>query len=67
MANCKICGKPVRAARVYHAACWEKSAEEMAQVFCDEYCRWPGEVGSQEELEQHCDSCLMNRLAELGV
>ena len=67
MANCKICGKPVRAARVLHAACWEKAAEEMAQVFCDEYCRWPREVGSQEELEQHCDSCLMNRLAELGV
>lgn len=56
MANCKICGKPVRAARVFHSACWEKAAEEMAQAFCDEYCRWPREAGSQEELEQHCDS-----------
>ena len=23
MANCKICGKPVRCANVFHSACWE--------------------------------------------
>lgn len=23
MANCKICGKPVRSANVFHTGCWE--------------------------------------------
>lgn len=67
MANCKICGKPVRAARVIHAACWEKAADEIAQVFCDEYCHWPREAEGEEDLDRHCDSCRLIQLLNLGL
>ena len=43
MANCKICGKPVRCANVFHSACWETAAGKTIQTFCDDYCRWPRE------------------------
>ena len=43
MANCKICGKPVRSANVFHPGCWETVTHRMAETFCDEYCRFPRE------------------------
>ena len=66
MASCKICGKPVKCAVVYHAACWEAEANKVAETFCDGYCRFPRECGSQDELERHCDSCVMIRLLNFG-
>lgn len=67
MANCKFCGKPVRCGSVHHSACWEHETEKVAEIFCDKYCRWPVECKSQEELEDHCDGCVMIRLLNLGV
>lgn len=68
MANCKICGQPVRVANVFHSACWETQAEKMAGEFCDNYCRFPREVKDEESLhELHCDSCALVRLLNLGV
>ena len=68
MANCKICGKPVVAANVFHSACREHEANKMAEEFCDNYCRFPLEAANEEELhEQHCDSCPMVRVLNLGL
>ena len=68
MAKCKFCGKPVKAATVHHSACWEQKAEELAQIFCDDYCHWPFVCQDEDELEeQHCDSCALIRLLNLGL
>lgn len=68
MANCKICGKPVRAEKVMHSACWEKASNEIAEVFCSEYCRWPRECQDEDSLHEfHCDSCVMIQLLNLGL
>ena len=68
MANCKFCGKPVRCATVYHAACWEKKADETAGKFCDDYCRFPRECANEDELhEQHCECCVVAELLNAGV
>ena len=68
MANCRFCGKPVRCASVHHAACWETAAEKVAEQFCDNHCRFPRECQSEEELqEQHCDSCALVKLLNLGL
>ena len=56
MAKCKICGKTV------------VTVEKLAQVFCDDYCRWPRECPNQDELEdKHCDSCDLIRVLNLGL
>lgn len=68
MANCKICGKPVQCANVFHSACWETAAGKVIQVFCDDYCRWPRECSDEAELEeQHCDSCALVKVLNLGL
>ena len=68
MAKCKICGQPVKAAPVFHPACWQTQAEKVAEEFCDNYCRFPREAQDEEILhEAHCDSCPMVRLLNLGV
>ena len=66
MANCKVCGKSVTAAHVMHAECWKQEVSNLAEIFCDQYCRWPIECHSEEELAEHCDSCHMIRVLNLG-
>lgn len=68
MANCKICGKPVDAAPVIHRECWEKAVDEMAETFCNEYCRFPREIEDADSLQElHCDSCPLIRVLNLGL
>lgn len=66
MANCKHCGKPVRAANVFHSACLETVIGNAMQKMCDHYCRFPANPNmSQEELiEKHCNGCPLNELEE---
>lgn len=66
MANCKFCGKPVMAANVMHSACWETEANKVAEIFCDQYCRWPFDC-EKDELDEKCDSCALLKLLNLGV
>lgn len=66
MANCKFCGKPVRVI-VHHAACWEREAEKLAEIFCDQYCHWPFVCADEGELEEHCDSCALIKLLNIGL
>lgn len=67
MPNCKICGRPVRCATVTHAACWENEVSKMAEIFCDEYCRYPRECQDDESLAEHCDNCALVRVLNLGL
>lgn len=66
MASCKFCGKPVQCATVHHASCWEKAVNEIMEIFCDENCRFPREGVNEDELEQRCEGCALNRLFALG-
>ena len=68
MANCKICGKPVHTANVFHAGCWETVTARMAEEFCDEYCRFPRETEDADSLQElHCDNCPLIRVLHLGL
>ena len=66
MANCKICGQPVRSAHVFHAGCWETVTSRIASEICDDYCRYAREIEDQDLLEQQCESCPVTRLLNLG-
>ena len=46
MAKCKICGTAVKSGNVFHSACWEHKANEVAEAFCDGYFRFPREYGN---------------------
>lgn len=63
MANCKICGRPALAEPIMHSDCLEQLITEVAEQFCDNYCRWP--LTSADQLEAHCDSCPMEQLMDL--
>lgn len=43
----------------------EQELEAMRQVFCDEYCKYPNTCKSQDELEEKCEECPLNKLAEI--
>lgn len=64
MANCKICGKPVAAGPAMHASCLEQLVEEVAEQFCDSYCRWP--LTSGDLLDSYCGQCPMDKLLRMG-
>ena len=65
MAKCKFCGQGVRVAPVFHPACWVQAAGKAAEVFCDEYCRYPREL-DQEKLLERCMEYPLVRLTALG-
>lgn len=68
MADCKICGKPAEAVPVMHRECWEKAVSDMAEEFCNEYCRFPREIEDADSLQElHCDSCPLIRVLNLGL
>ena len=68
MANCKICGKPVQTAPVQHPECWEKEVEAMAEVFCDNYCRFPREAANEDEMQEfYCGCCPLIKVLNLGL
>lgn len=66
MAKCKFCGKEVLAARVSHAACFEREAERLAGEICDNFCKYT-ELLEQDQLGEVCKTCPLNLLVDLGV
>ena len=51
-----------------HSACWEKAANDVAEVFCDDYCRFNRMGLDEVELnEQHCSDCALIKLLNLGL
>ncbi|MFQ8996310.1 MAG: hypothetical protein ACLR6L_09460 [Agathobaculum sp.] len=60
MAKYKFCGQGVRVAPVFHPACWVQAAGKAAEVFCDDYCRFPREL-DQEKLLERCMECPLVR------
>lgn len=39
--------------------------DDIPQICCDEYCKYPGRCRSQEELEEICDGCKLSELFDL--
>lgn len=54
---CSRCGEPMRFPVAFHDAFYELAAGAIMEKLCDEYCRFPCECHSQEELDKHCDNC----------
>ena len=68
MANCKFCGKPVQSSSVHHAECWKEAAGELVREFCEDYCRYPLERRSEQELQElYCSACPMVKILNLGL
>lgn len=72
MGKCKRCGKEVKFQSskasfiMLHSACWETEVGNVVEIFCDKYCRFPVECKSQDELDEHCDSCEFVKLFNIG-
>ena len=68
MAICKFCGKSVESSPVHHSDCWKEAAGELAKEFCDDYCRFPLERRSEEEMQElYCSKCPMVKVMNLGL
>ena len=68
MANCKICGEPVRGARGCHPARWGGGGgKEEGGVWGDERPAGPGAGGEESLRELHCNDCALVRLLNLGL
>ena len=39
--------------------------EKITGEFCDRYCKYPCKTKNQDELDEICESCPMNELADL--
>lgn len=35
---------------------------DALEKMCDDYCKWPMECQTQEQLDIHCEDCPMNTL-----
>ena len=68
MPNCKFCSEPVIVGTAMHSTCWKAEAEKLAATFCDDYCHWPFVCQDEFDLqENHCDSCALIKLLNLGL
>ena len=36
--------------------------DEVASEMCDGFCHWPFVCASEDELDEHCDKCPLNKL-----
>ena len=66
MGKCKRCGKEVKFPIMLHSTCWETEVGKVVEIFCDRYCRFPNECKNQDELDEHCDSCELVELFNVG-
>lgn len=41
--------------------------DDIPQICCDEYCKYPGRVRSQAEMNQICDECKLAPLFEMLI
>lgn len=67
MAMCKFCGQRVTSAPVFHPACWDAKAKQAAEIFCDQYCKYPEWYKeTPQALEDRCADCDLGKLINLG-
>lgn len=64
--NCRRCGKPVKYPITFHTAYFETKVGKVAEQICDKYCKFPGECNDQDELDKHCDNCVLIKLMNIG-
>lgn len=65
MANCKSCGKTVRSAPIAHERCTTRLIKEVSNDICDNYCRHARSEMNEDEVENICGNCPLNRLYQL--
>lgn len=65
--KCKFCEEKVSEPKPIHAECWERECHNVAETFCDHYCRFPAECKTQDNLDSHCDRCVLINLLNLGT
>lgn len=65
MANCKVCGKPVKSAPVFHERCFERVLESVSERIYEDYCRHSQGNKSAAALEELCSECPLNQLHQL--
>jgi len=63
--NCRRCGKPVKFPVTFHTACFETEVGKVVEQICDKYCKFPIECKNQDELDEHCDNCVLIRLMNI--
>lgn len=39
-----------------------KRLREVIEIMCDDYCKWPKEATSDEQLEDICSDCPLNNI-----
>ncbi len=67
MAKCKLCGKSVTIAPVYHPSCAGEILEQVVGELCDQYCYFAHELKSQVILEEeYCSCCPLIKLLTQG-
>ena len=66
MGKCKRCGREVKFPIMLHSTCWELEFEKVAWEFCEKYCRFSVECKSQDELDEHCNDCVLVDLLNFG-
>lgn len=68
MAICKFCGQRVSSAPVFHPACWDAKAQQVAERICEEYCKFPERYKDDPQaLEVRCADCDLVKLINLGL
>ena len=69
MAKCKFCEKPVTVSPVWHEECYINAVDKIASQICDGICKYRDAYGADEESlnREHCDSCVLHELFDLGT
>lgn len=43
----------------------EQELEAIREVFCDKFCKYPFICKTQDEIDDICEECPLNKLAEI--
>lgn len=45
----------------------EDPTENFKETVCDELCRYPREASSQDDLDDICENCILNRVKKVEL
>ena len=65
MAKCRICGRSVTSAPMYHKKCVTERLDKLTDEVCKNICRYRPLCKDEDELiEQHCLYCPLVEILE---
>ncbi len=66
MAKCRICGRTVTAAPMYHRKCVTERLDKLTDEVCKGICRHAAEgLSEQEMVDRYCLMCPLVEILEL--